>query len=249
MPTLIAKNLCKSFGGHHVLQNVNFELSAPGIVALIGPNGAGKTTLLNILTGFLSPDAGHCALEHQEITHLPPHKIVQLGAARTFQDLRLIRQVSVLENVLLARPHQRGESLIYALLRFGVAKQEKRNRQVVMELLRFVGLQKMSRNLGSELSYGQQKLLSLACCLATEAKVLLLDEPVAGVNPNLGSKILELMLQLRNEGKLIVFIEHDIQAVRQIADCVMVMDAGKIITQGTPTEILSQSKIMEVYLD
>ena len=248
MPTLSAKNLCKSFGGHHVLREVNFELSSPGIVALIGPNGAGKTTLLNVLTGFISPDAGHCTLNRREITHLPPHRIVQLGAARTFQDLRLIRQVSVLENIMLARPHQRGERLVYALLRFGVAQQEKRNRQVVMELLRFVGLEKMTRNLVGELSYGQQKLLSLACCLATGARVLLLDEPVAGVNPNLVAQILELMGQLRDEGKLIVFIEHDIQAVRQIADSVIVMDAGQIITQGSPSDILSRPSIMEVYL-
>ncbi len=249
MSTLSAKNLCKSFGGLHVLREVSFELSSPGIVALIGPNGAGKTTLLNVLTGFLSADAGHCTLNRREITHLPPHRIVQLGAARTFQDLRLIRQVSVLENIMLARPHQRGERLVDALLRFGVAQQEKRNRQVVMELLRFVGLEKMARNLGSELSYGQQKLLSLACCLATGAKVLLLDEPVAGVNPNLVAQILKLMGQLRDQGKLIVFIEHDIQAVRQIADWVMVMDAGKIIIQGSPADILSRRSIMEVYLD
>ncbi len=248
MPTLSAKNLCKSFGGHHVLADVSFELSSPGIIAIIGPNGAGKTTLLNVLTGFVSPDSGHCALEHREITHLPPHRIVQLGAARTFQDLRLIRQVSVLENVLLARPHQKGERLAYALLRFGVAQQEKRNRQVVMELLRFVGLHSIARNLVGELSYGQQKLLSLACCLATGARVLLLDEPVAGVNPKMVAQILELMGQLREEGKLIVFIEHDIQAVRQIADGVIVMDAGQIITQGETADILSQPKIMEVYL-
>ncbi len=248
MPTLSAKNLCKSFGGLHVLREVNFELSSPEIVALIGPNGAGKTTLLNVLTGFLSPDTGHGALNRREITHLPPHKIVQLGVARTFQDLRLIRQVSVLENVLLARPHQRGERLADALLRFGVAQQEKRNRQVVMELLRFVGLEKMIRNLVGELSYGQQKLLSLACCLATGAQVLLLDEPVAGVNPNLVAQILELMGRLRDEGKLIVFIEHDIQAVRQIADSLIVMDAGQIITQGSPSDILSRPEIMEVYL-
>ena len=248
MPTLSAKNLCKSFGGLDVLQEVSFEFSSSEIVAIIGPNGAGKTTLLNVLTGFLPPDAGYCALEKRKITHLPAHKIVQLGVARTFQDLRLIRQVSVLENVLLACPHQKGEYLASALLRFGVAQQEKRNRQLAMELLHFVGLEKMSRNLSGEISYGQQKLLSLACCLATGAEVLLLDEPVAGVNPQMVDQILELMNQLRDEGKLIIFIEHDIHAVRQIADCVVVMDAGKIITQGCPADILSQPEIMEVYL-
>ena len=248
MSTLSANNLCKSFGGHHVLQEVSFHFSSPRIVAIIGPNGAGKTTLLNVLTGFLAADSGDCTLDQRSITHLPPHRIVQLGAAPTFQDLRLIRQVSVRENVLLARPQQKGENLVSALWGFGVEQQEKHNRQVAMKLLHFVGLEKMASNLVAELSYGQQKLLSLACCLATEARILLLDEPVAGVNPNMVSQILELMRQLRERGKLIIFIEHDIEAVRQIADCVVVMDGGQIITQGTPADILCQPEIMEVYL-
>lgn len=248
MPTLRARNVCKSFGGSQVLVDVCFEFPAAGIIAIIGPNGAGKTTLLNILSGFLSPHTGHCWLDKQEITYLPPHRIVQLGLARTFQDLRLIQQLSVIENVLLARPHQKGEGLLSAILRFGVAKQEDHNRKEALHLLRFVGLEKMISKLASELSYGQQKLLSLACCLATEARVLLLDEPVAGVNPQMISYILTLLRQLRADGKLIIFIEHDINVVRQVADLVMVMDAGKIVAEGSPQEILESPEIMEVYL-
>ena len=248
MPTLRASKLCKSFGGSHALIDVSFEFPASGIIALIGPNGAGKTTLLNILTGFLFPNTGHCWLNQKEITYLPPYRIVQLGMARTFQDLRLIQQISVIENVLLARPHQKGEGLLSAILRFGVAKQEARNYQEALRLLQFVGLEKMMAKLAGELSYGQQKLLSLACCLATEAQVLLLDEPVAGVHPQMISHILTLLRQLRKDGQLIIFIEHDIQAVRQIADLVMVMDAGQIVAQGSPQEILESPEIIEVYL-
>jgi ABC-type branched-subunit amino acid transport system ATPase component len=248
MPILSSRDLCKSFAGSHALIDVCFELPSSGIIAIIGPNGAGKTTLLNILTGFLSPSAGHCWLGEQEITYLPPHRIVQLGVARTFQDLRIIEQISILENVLLARPHQKGELLIPAILRLGVPKQEKRNHQEALRLLNFVGLEAMAFKLAGELSYGQQKLLSLACCLATEAQVLLLDEPVAGVNPEMIAHILTLLRQLREDGKLIIFIEHDINSVRQVADIVMVMDAGKIIALGPPQEILECSEIIEVYL-
>ena len=248
MPTLRARNLCKSFGGSNALIDVCFEFPASGIIAIIGPNGAGKTTLLNILTGFLLPNTGHCWLNQKEITYLPPHRIVQLGMARTFQDLRLIQQISVIENVLLARPHQKGEALLSAILRFGVAQQEARNHQEALRLLQFVGLETMMAKLAGELSYGRQKLLSLDICLATEARVLLLDEPVAGVHPQMISHILTLLRQLREDGKLIIFIEHDINVVRQLSDLVIVMDAGQIIAQGSPQEILESPEIMEVYL-
>jgi ABC-type branched-subunit amino acid transport system ATPase component len=248
MPTLRSRDLCKSFGGSHALINVCFELPASGIIAIIGPNGAGKTTLLNILTGFLSPSAGHCWWGEQEITYLSPYQIVKFGVARTFQDLRLIQQVSVIENVLLAYPKQNGEHFLSAILRSGYTKQEAHNHQEALRLLGFIGLEKMASTLAGELSYGQQKLLSLACCLATKAQVLLLDEPVAGVHPKMISYILTLLQQLREEGKLIIFIEHDINVVRQVADIVIVMDAGKIIAQGSPQEILERPEIMEVYL-
>ncbi len=171
-----------------------------------------------------------------------------MGVARTFQDLRLILQVPVIDNVMLARPNQRGERLFYALTRFGVKKEEERNRDEATRLLRFVGLEEKAGELVGELSYGQQKLLTLACCLATEARILLLDEPVAGVHPDMASRILDLLRQLRDEGKLVVFIEHDISAVRSIAEHVIVMDHGKIIAQGIPSEVLERAEILEAYL-
>ena len=248
MEGLRGKGLTKVFDGVQALDGVSLEFPSRGITAIIGPNGAGKTTLLNVLTGFLRPDAGQCFLGGREITKLPAHRIAQLGLARTFQDLRLILQVSALDNVLLARPRQRGEHLLAALLRLGSAAEEARNREEAMRLLRFVGLEAKAGELAGELSYGQQKLLTLACCLATGARILLLDEPVAGVHPEMASRILDLLRQLRDDGKLIVFIEHDISAVCQAADVVTVMDDGRVIAQGPPGEVLEQLEIMEAYL-
>ncbi len=241
-------SLGKSFDGIHALVDVNLKLPASGIVAIIGPNGAGKTTLLNVLTGFVRPDAGKAFLGERELTHLPAHKIARLGIARTFQDLRLISQVSVLENVMLSRPDQKGERLLSALFRFGVAAEEKRNGEEAMRWLKFVGLDGVKNELAGELSYGQQKLLTLACCLATDARILLLDEPVAGVHPDMAERVLGLLRQLREMGKLVVFIEHDISSVRQVADLVVVMDEGKVIAQGKPSEVLDKPEILEAYL-
>jgi len=242
------ERLTKAFDGVHALSSLSLSFPENQIIGIIGPNGAGKTTLINVLTGFIRPDSGHCFLDEGETTRLAPHRIARMGVARTFQDLRLILQLHTVDNVLLARPRQRGERLLPALLRFGVKQDEARNREEAMRLLKFVGLEEKAAELAGELSYGQQKLLTLACCLATEAKILLLDEPVAGVHPEMASRILDFLRQLRDDGKLIIFIEHDIGAVRQIADQVIVMDEGKIIAQGIPNEVLDRDEIAEAYL-
>ncbi|MGO9200781.1 MAG: ABC transporter ATP-binding protein [Limisphaerales bacterium] len=248
MTSLRCAALSKSFDGVHALSDVNLKLPGAGIVAIIGPNGAGKTTLLNVLTGFLRPEAGRVFLGERDLTRLPAHRIARLGIARTFQDLRLIPLVSVLENVLLARPNQKGEKLFHALFRFGVAAEEFKNREAALGLINFVGLEGKADEPAGELSYGQQKLLTLACCLATEARILLLDEPVAGVHPEMVSQILDLLRKLRDEGKLVAFIEHDLGAVRQVADHVIVMDQGRIIAQGKPNEVLDRPEIIEAYV-
>lgn len=248
METLRCNGLNKSFGGVQALADLSLTFPSTGIAAIIGPNGAGKTTLLNIITGFLRPQSGQCFLGQSEITRFSPHRIARLGVARTFQDLRLILQVPVIDNVMLARPRQRGERLLWALLRIGLAKEEAQNYQEAMRLLRFVGLADKRNELVDELSYGQQKLVTLACCLATEASILLLDEPVAGVHPEMVSQILGLLAELREAGKLLVFVEHDITAVRRIADSVIVMDKGRVIAQGAPSEVLERREIMEAYL-
>lgn len=248
MTSLRCEALSKSFDGVCALADLSLELPASGIVAIIGPNGAGKTTLLNVVTGFLRPEHGRVFLGDRDVTHLPAHRIARMGIARTFQDLRLISQVSVLENVMLARPNQKGERLLSALFRFGVAEEEARNREEAMRWLKFAGLDVAINELAGELSYGQQKLLTLACCLATDARILFLDEPVAGVHPEMVEKILGLLRQLRDMGKLIVFIEHDIVSVRQVADSVVVMDDGKIIAQGKPSDVLERPEIIEAYV-
>jgi ABC-type branched-subunit amino acid transport system ATPase component len=245
---LRCEGLSKSFDGVQALVNVSLEFPSSGIVAIIGPNGAGKTTWLNQTTGFLRPDAGKCFLGDCELTRLPAHKIARLGIARTFQDLRLISQVSVLENVLVARPKQKGERLLRALFRVGVATEERQNREQAMHWLKFVGLDTAANEFAGALSYGQQKLLTLASCLATDANILLLDEPVAGVQPDRIEQILGLLRELRELGKMIVFIEHDIASVREVADWVVVMDHGKIIAQGKPSDVLERPEIIEAYV-
>ena len=238
----------KSFGGVNALAGVSLKFSRPEIIAIIGPNGAGKTTLFNIMTGFIRADSGHCFLREKVISDLAPYKVSRLGIARTFQDLRLILHISAQENVLLARPRQQGERLLLSLLGFAVKREESINRNAARRLLASVGLEEMTDELAGKLSYGQQKLLTLACCLATEANILLLDEPIAGIHPEMASRILELLRKLKDQGKLIIFIEHDISSVRNIADSVVVMDNGKIIAQGLPNEILGRSDIMEAYI-
>lgn len=248
MNTLRCDRLRKSFSGVCALADIRLQFPQSGITAIVGPNGAGKTTLINIMTGFLRPDSGRCFLGEREITRLAPHRIARLGVARTFQDLRLIQQISVLENALLACPNQKGEHLIKALLRLDVRTVETKNRVKVEQILKFVGLEDNALGLARELSYGQQKLLTLTCCLATEARILILDEPIAGVHPVMAVRILDLLRQLREQGKQIIFIEHDLGAVRQLADQIIVMDAGKVIAQGQPGEILKQREILEAYL-
>lgn len=245
---LRCENLRKSFGGVQALASLSFQFPTSGIVAIIGPNGAGKTTLLNVVTGFLRPSTGKAFLGEHELTSLPAHKIARCGIARTFQDLRLITQVSVLENVLLARPNQKGERLWRALFRFGVAVEETKNHEAAMHWLKFVGLDGAAKHPASALSYGQQKLLTLACCLATEAPILCLDEPIAGVHPEMIDRILGVLRELRSMNKLVVFIEHDIASVRQVADSVVVMDHGEIIAQGEPRDVLERPKIIEAYV-
>lgn len=245
---LRCEGLNKSFDGTVALQDVYFEFPLSGIVAIIGPNGAGKTTFLNVLTGFEPVHGGRFFLGERELSRMAPHKIARQGIARTFQDLRLIRQVPLLDNMMMARPNQKGEGLFRALFPFGVSAQEAWNRKEALRWLRFVGLEEKAYEPAGELSYGQQKLLALACCLATEAGILFLDEPFAGVHPQMVSQILCLLRKLKGMGKLVVFIEHDIAAVRQVADTVIVMDEGRIISQGDPIRVLNQPAIMEAYL-
>lgn len=247
MVALRCMDLYKSFGQVQALAGLWIEFQ-PGVTAIVGPNGAGKTTLLNVLTGFLKPDRGRCLVGARDITGLSPDRIARMGIARTFQDLRLITQVSVLENVLLAMPPERGERLFWALFGGGRAASEDRAREEARNLLRSVGVEQKASSLAGEISYGQQKLLSLACCIASCASIVLLDEPVAGLDVVVASQVMNILRRLGSDGKVTVFIEHDISAVRCVADVVVVMDEGRIVAQGRPEEVLTRPEIAEVYL-
>jgi ABC-type branched-subunit amino acid transport system ATPase component len=245
---LRCEGLEKSFGGTNALRDVTFHFSNPGIVAIIGPNGAGKTTLFHVISGFIRADAGRCFVREQETTSLSPYKIATLGISRTFQDLRLISQMSVLENVLLARPKQRGEQLLPAVLGFRIDAEESSNIAVARQCLQYVGLAGKAGEPAANLSYGQQKLLTLACCLATEAPILLLDEPLAGVHPEIAERVLSLLKDIARTGKLIVFIEHDLAAVKAVADMAVLMDRGKVVAQGPAADLIRWPQVMEAYV-
>jgi branched-chain amino acid transport system ATP-binding protein len=245
---LSCETLSKSYGGVNALVNVSLEFPSSGVIAIIGPNGAGKTTLLDVIAGFLRPDSGRVFLGDNELTRLPAYRTARLGISRTFQELRLITQISALENVLLGRPNQRGERIWRALSRLGVAASERENCDEAMRWLRFVGLDGVADYPAGTLSYGQQKLLTLACCLATGSQVLLLDEPFSGVHPEAVRRIRDLIRDLRDLEKMIVFIEHDIASVRDVADQVVVMDHGKIIAFGPPSDVLERPEIVEAYV-
>ncbi|MEM9488895.1 MAG: ATP-binding cassette domain-containing protein [Myxococcota bacterium] len=246
--TLRGVGLCKSYGTVYALDGLDIELPGSGITAIIGPNGAGKTTLLNAMTGLCPLDAGRFYLGDMDLTGCPAHHLVGHGISRTFQHVRLVRQQTVLDNVLLAYPDQRGEGLLAALFRRGFKRQEAELEPRARRVLADLGLDGAESQLAGALSYGQQKLLSLACCIATGAEWLLLDEPVAGVHPELIDSIGNDLRELSAAGKRVVFIEHNIDFVGDNADHVIVMDGGRIVAKGEPAEVLARDDILETYL-
>ena len=246
---LTGSDLRKVFNGIVAVDEVSFAIEEKSITAVIGPNGAGKTTLFNLITGFLSPDHGEIRSRDKALNGISPHEIARYGIARTFQNLRLLRQISVWENLLLARPNQKGEGFWHALFTPNVARKDEA--QLILVWLRLLGFQdlfRLANEPAGNLSYGQQKLLTLACSLATQAEILLLDEPVAGVDPEMASQILRHLLQLKEQGRTIILIEHDIAAVNTVADQVIVMDEGKVIASGSKEKVLGRQEIVEAYL-
>jgi len=247
---LEVRNMSKSFDGVKAVQDVSLSIQAGTITSLIGPNGAGKTTLFNIVTRFLNADQGAVNFKNQSLGNLTPWRVVQIGVARTFQNLRLFRKLTVLENVLLGIKGQRGEQFINALLRFSRNSNDHTlNIKRAEEWTDFVGLSTHRNELADNLSYGQQKLLSIACCLAGDPELLLLDEPVSGVQPEMIKKIEALIKDLVQKQKRTVFlIEHDMDFVLRISDTVVVMDEGRKIVEDKPELIRNNSAILEAYL-
>ena len=245
---LEATGLRKYFGGIRAADELHLQLRTGQITGLIGPNGAGKTTVFNLLTRVIPPDAGVVMLSDQPVTDWTPNRIATSGMSRSYQDVRIFGRMSVLENVLLAIPHQPGESLLNLFLRpLAVYKFERAARRRALDHLRFVGLADQADAEASSLPFGDQKLLALARLLATEAEVLLLDEPASGIDIDGVERMLALIEQLRASGKCVCIVEHNLHVVERLADRVYFMEAGRITAEGTMNELMQQERLSEVY--
>ncbi len=239
----------KSFGGIKAVDDVSITFYDKRINGLIGPNGAGKTTLFNIINGFLKPDEGEVYLNDLRIDNLLPYQIAQLGLGRMFQDTRVLGKMTALENVMLAAKNQIGENPLNVFFKYRRMQWEERQiKEEAKRWLEFVGLQDKIYTNAESLSYGQQKLLTLARLLAGKNEVLLLDEPTAGVDPGFIPVILNLLKNLVKEGKTIILIEHNMTAVLEVCDWVFFMDEGKIVSFGLPSEVLGHPEVREAYL-
>lgn len=247
---LKVSNLNRNFDGVTALKDFSFEMKEKEIIGLIGPNGAGKTTFFNVLSGFIKPESGKMEFEGIDITNSDSHKIVSKGISRTFQDLRLIRQIPVIDNILISFNHSQGENIYNILFKQNSWKQvEEQDKKRALELLEYAGIKEKVYELANDLSYGQQKLLSIICCLAADAKLLLLDEPIAGLNPEMRTKILEIISELPSKRKSAIIIEHDMDFVERICDRVIFMDMGEKISEGSADEIRNDPKVIEAYLE
>lgn len=251
MPLLEARQLTMRFGGLIAVKQVDFAIENGMIASLIGPNGAGKTTFFNMLTGIYIPTSGQLILENKNITGSPPDRLTSLGVARTFQNIRLFSNMTVLENVLVGRHSRLKTGLIGTLFRPPAVLQEERQaEQRALSLLDFVGLgSSKAQELAKNLSYGDQRRLEIARALASEPKLLLLDEPTAGMNPNETAELTRFIYRIRDELNLsILLIEHDMKVVMGISDRVSVMEYGSKIAEGTPIEVRTNPRVIEAYL-
>ena len=249
-PLLRTEALRKEFGGLVAVDDVDFTVPKGSIVSLIGPNGAGKTTFFNMLTGVYTPTTGRVVFEGEDLTAKPPHAYTQRGIARTFQNIRLFQNMTALENTLVGMHVRLTGNLFQAILRTPkVKREEEAARAKASELLAFSGLRRKDREIARNLSYGDQRRLEVARALASEPKLLLLDEPTAGMNPQETADFTTFVQKLRlEEGMTVLLIEHDMKVVMGISDRVTVLDYGEKIAEGTPKEIQTDERVIEAYL-
>ena len=241
--------LSKRFGGLSVLQDVNFEVPAGSVFGLIGPNGAGKTTVFNLITGLLAPSGGGIEFDGRSLVGVAPHQITRRGLGRTFQNIRIFKEMSLLENVVVGMHAHLGygvPALLFALP--GFRAQEQRARAKAHELLSWVGLDHKAEDIADNLSYGDQRKLELARALATEPRLLLLDEPVAGMNSGEKVELMTLVRKIAERGYTIFMIEHDMRFVMGLCQRIAVLNFGRIIAEGTPDEIKNNPDVIEAYL-
>ena len=249
MAILSLTSVSKSFDGLKAVDNLSLAIEEGKITALIGPNGSGKTTVFNIVTGLLKADAGEIAMDSRKLTGLPPYKIARAGIGRTFQLIRLCPQMSVLDNVMLALRYPIGEKLSMAMLRpKRLVREEEANQKRAIELLTRVEMDHKQEAMGSDLSHGQRRLVEIARALALDPKVLLLDEPMSGLFPKMIEKSMEIIRGLRDEGRTIWFIEHNMRVVLELSDRVIVLDHGRKLAEGTPEEIRGNPEVNTAYL-
>lgn len=245
---LVAKNVVRRFGGLTAVDVDEVRIQRGAITALIGPNGAGKTTFFNLLTGFDTPDEGDVSLNGKSINGVASHKLAARGMVRTFQLTKALSRLTVLENMKLGAKDQPGESFLKALVSPMWSPREREVEQQARSLLDRFNMTHMADQFAGTLSGGQRKLVEMARALMTEPELVMLDEPMAGVNPALTQSLLGHVKQLRAEGRTVIFVEHDMDVVRDISDWVVVMAEGKIIAEGTPDDIASNQAVVDAYL-
>ena len=246
---LHARGLHKRFGGVQAVRDISFDVPHGGVFAIIGPNGAGKSTLLNLMSGLHQPDAGRILLDGVDLVGLPAHRRAQLGLARTFQKIRLLRGLSVLDNVVAAfHLHHQLPAWQYLVHGAAFARDHARCRSEAMKLLAFVGLETRPSLAATSLAYGEQRLLELARALAIAPRVLLVDEPAAGLNAAEVERLAERFRILRERGITLVLVEHNMDLVMQVADRVLVMDYGEHLFEGAPAEVQTHPAVIAAYL-
>ncbi len=247
-PILVADGVTRTFGGLKAVDVEHVEIPRGAITALIGPNGAGKTTLFNLLTGFDKPDSGSWTFEGRSLSGMPAFQVARMGQVRTFQLTKALGLLTVMDNMLLGAKGQTGENLFRAVLPFLWRKEESANEARAIDILTRFKLDTKKDDYAASLSGGQRKLLEMARALMSEPTLVMLDEPMAGVNPALTQSLLDHILNLKTQGMTVLFVEHDMHMVRHIADWVIVMAEGRIVAEGDPHEVMRNPAVIDAYL-